>query len=191
MSVTFDRRDVIAGLSIAGLMLPEAIAYSGIAGVPAQHAILAAIMGCIVYAVFGQSRFAVVSPTSSSAAILAAMLATLSVTPAQKMLLVAISVALVGILFLVAAATRLGALSSVISRPVLRGFAFGLAILITIKQLPSLFGIKEQTGEPLAILLQIVSIRETGASKASPSASRRLPYCCSCVNARSFPAALS
>ena len=157
MSVIFDRRDVIAGLSIAGLMLPEAIAYSGIAGVPAQHAILAAIMGCIVYAVFGQSRFAVVSPTSSSAAILAAMLATLSVTPAQKMLLVAISVALVGILFLVAAATRLGALSSVISRPVLRGFAFGLAILITIKQLPSLFGIKEQTGEPLAILLQIVS----------------------------------
>ena len=100
---------------------------------------------------------AVVSPTSSTAAIWAAMLATRSVTPAQKMLLVAISVALVGILFLLAATTRLGALSSVISRPVLRGFAFGLAILITIKQLPSLFGIKEQTGEPLAILLQIFS----------------------------------
>ena len=157
MPMTLNRRDVVAGLSIAGLMLPEAIAYSGIAGVPAQHAILAAIMGCIVYAIFGQSRFAVVSPTSSSAAILAAMLATLSVTPAQKMLLVAITVALVGLLFLLAAATRLGALSSVISRPVLRGFAFGLAILITIKQLPSLFGIKAQSGEPFSILLQILS----------------------------------
>ncbi|MFK3779659.1 SulP family inorganic anion transporter [Agrobacterium sp. NPDC089420] len=157
MSVTLNRRDVIAGLSIAGLMLPEAIAYSGIAGVPAQHAILAAVMGCIVYAVFGQSRFAVVSPTSSSAAILAAMLATLSVTPAQKILLVAISVALVGLLFVLAAAMRLGALSSVISRPVLRGFAFGLAILITIKQLPSLFGVREASGEPLAILLQVLS----------------------------------
>lgn len=73
------------------------------------------------------------------------------------MLLVAITVALVGLLFLLAAATRLGALSSVISRPVLRGFAFGLAILITIKQLPSLFGIKAQSGEPLSILLQILS----------------------------------
>ena len=155
--MTLDRRDVVAGLSIAGLMLPEAIAYSGIAGVPAQHAILAAIMGCLVYSVFGQSRFAVVSPTSSSAAILAAMLATLPVTPAQKMLLVAITVALAGLLFLLAAATRLGALSSVISRPVLRGFAFGLAILITIRQLPSLFGIKVSSGEPLSILVQILS----------------------------------
>jgi len=148
-------RDVVAGVSIAGLMLPEAIAYSGIAGLPAQHAIVAAVAGCAVYALVGQSRFAVISPTSSSAAILAAMLLTLQVTPQQKALLVAVVVLLVGVLFLLASALRLGALSSVISRPVLRGFAFGLAILIVIKQLPSLFGVAVPGSAPLDILRQI------------------------------------
>ncbi|WP_327753655.1 SulP family inorganic anion transporter [Sphingobium sp. SJ10-10] len=60
-------RDAIAGLSIAGLMLPEAIAYAGIAGLPPQRAILAAIAGACAYLILGRSRFAIISPTSSSA----------------------------------------------------------------------------------------------------------------------------
>jgi hypothetical protein len=71
------RPDLIAGLSVAGLMLPEAVAYAGIAGLPPQRAIFAAIAGCLVYATVGRSRFAIVSATSSSAAILAATLAAL------------------------------------------------------------------------------------------------------------------
>jgi MFS superfamily sulfate permease-like transporter len=64
--------DVIAGLSVAGLLLPEAIAYASIAGLPPQHGVFAAIAGLLVYALLGRSRFAIVAPTSSSAAILAA-----------------------------------------------------------------------------------------------------------------------
>ena len=70
-------RDAVAGLSIAGLMLPEAIAYAGIAGLPPQRAILAAMVGALAYLVLGRSRFAIISPTSSAAAILAAALASL------------------------------------------------------------------------------------------------------------------
>ena len=64
--------DFLAGLSTAGLLLPEAVAYALIAGVTPAHAIVAALCGLSVYALAGRSRFAVVAPTSSSAALLAA-----------------------------------------------------------------------------------------------------------------------
>ncbi|AYM62332.1 SulP family inorganic anion transporter [Agrobacterium fabrum] len=150
-------RDILAGLSVAGLMLPEAIAYSGIAGVPPQHALYAAMAGCLVYALLGQSRFAIISPTSSSAAILAAMLAALVPQPGQKMLLVAVAVFLVGLFFLAAGTLRLGALSSIISRPVLRGFAFGLAILISLKQFPAIFGMPQAGAGTFEAISQILT----------------------------------
>lgn len=153
-----NRRDLLAGLSVAGLMLPEAIAYSGIAGIPAQHALFAAVAGCLIYALCGRSRFAIISPTSSSAAILAAMLMVLDTDPARKVLLVAIVVSLVGLLFLAAGFLKLGALSSIISRPVLRGFAFGLAILITLKQLPVIFGVETSGSGPFAALWHILTL---------------------------------
>jgi hypothetical protein len=125
--------DLIAGLSVAGLMLPEAVAYAGIAGLPPQRAIFAAIAGCLVYAWVGRSRFAIVSPTSSSAAILAAALAVLPGDATQKALLATLAVGLVGLCFLVAALARLGGLTGFVSRPVLRGFAFGLAVTIILR----------------------------------------------------------
>jgi MFS superfamily sulfate permease-like transporter len=134
------KEDLIAGLSVAGLMLPEAVAYAGIAGLPPQRAIFAGIAGCLAYAIVGRSRFAIVSPTSSSAAILAATLAAMPGSVAEKMTLASIVVGLTGILFLLAAAARLGSFTGFISRPVLRGFAFGLAITIIVRQLPILLG---------------------------------------------------
>ena len=138
------RRDIIAGVSIAGLMLPEAVAYAGIAGLPPQRALLAAIAGALVYAVVGRSRFAIISPTSSSAAILAAALATMPGGEASRMLLVTLAVTLTGLLFVAASLARLGGLAGFVSRPVLRGFAFGLAITIIVKQMPVLTGVHIQ-----------------------------------------------
>lgn len=135
------RGDLIAGLSVAGLMLPEAVAYAGIAGLAPQHAIFAAFAGCLAYALAGRSRFAIVSPTSSSAAILAATLASLPGEGGQRAIAAVIVVAMVGATFLLAGLARLGALSSFISRPVLRGFAFGLAVTIILGQLPALAGV--------------------------------------------------
>ena len=136
------RADLIAGLSVAGLMLPETVAYAGIAGLPAQRGILAGIVGCLVYALVGRSRFAVVSPTSSSAAILAATLAATPGDISVKLAAATVVTALVGGLFLLAGVARLGGLAGFISRPVLRGFAFGLAITIILRQLPALAGVK-------------------------------------------------
>jgi len=138
--------DIVAGISVAGIMLPEAVAYSGIAGLPPQRALFAAIAGCLVYAVFGRSRFAVVSPTSSSAAILAASLAGLQGATTDRLFMVTVLVGMTGLILAAAAALRLGALAALISRPVLGGFAFGLAVTIVIHQLPLVVGIRMTGG---------------------------------------------
>ena len=69
--------DLVAGVSMAGLLLPEAVAYSGIANLPPQAGVLGLFAGLVVYGLIGRSRFAIVSATSSSAAVLGA--ATLSI----------------------------------------------------------------------------------------------------------------
>ena len=146
------RRDHIAGLSVAGLMLPEAVAYAGIAGLPAQHAVLAAIVGCLTYAAFGRSRFAIVSPTSSSAAILAATLAAIPGSAADLPSLLIMIVGLAGLMFVAASLMRLGNMTGFISRPVLKGFAFGLAITIIIKQLPVIAAVTVPSGNIFQLL---------------------------------------
>lgn len=139
--ITPRRADLIAGVSVAGLMLPEAVAYAGIAGLPPQRAVLAAIAGSLLYALAGRSRFAIVSPTSSSAAILGAVLAVVPGDTSVKLALATIAVGTVSLCFLAAAFLRLGTLTGFVSRPVLRGFAFGLAITIILRQMPVIAGI--------------------------------------------------
>jgi MFS superfamily sulfate permease-like transporter len=100
----------------------------------------------MAYALLGRSRFAVVSTTSSAAAILAAALAGLPGDAAAHDAAATAIVAIVGLLFLGAALFRLGSLTGFISRPVLHGFAFGLAVTIIIRQLPKVTGIAVPQG---------------------------------------------
>ena len=131
-------RELLAGVSVAGVLLPEAVAYASIAGVQPMHAMLAALVGLSIYALFGTSRFAMVAPTSSAAAVFASAVALGG--PAAGYALVCVT----GLMFLVAAALRAGFLGSFISRPVLRGFAWALAITIMAKQLPHIAGLPSQ-----------------------------------------------
>ncbi|MDI2590635.1 SulP family inorganic anion transporter [Pseudomonas sp. 681] len=128
-------QDLLAGLSIAGLLLPEAVAYSSIAALPPQAGVIALFAGLLCYALMGTSRFAIVSATSSSAAVLAAATASLAGGDASLRLTLAVALVLVtGALFLIAGLLKLGSVTSFIAKPVLRGFAFGLAVTIILKQ---------------------------------------------------------
>ena len=150
--------NLAAGVSVAGLLIPEAIAYAGIAGLAPVHALIASVLGLAAYACVGHSRFAIVAPTSASAAILAASVASLGVSGTGgvgRQLLAGALVLLTGLLFLAAAAVRIGHLAAFISRPVLRGFAFGLAVTIVIRQWPHLVGVAGSGGGPVQILIDV------------------------------------
>ena len=134
--------DWIAGLSIAGLLLPEAVAYSGIAGAPPQAGVIALFAGLLVYGLMGGSRFAIVSSTSSSAAVLLAASSSVMHVTADHRALMGLGMVLVaGVMFVLAGLLKLGAISQFIAKPVLRGFAIGLALTIVVKQLPLAVGV--------------------------------------------------
>ena len=137
--------DLLAGLSIAGLLLPEAVAYSGVASLPPQAGVIALFAGLLCYGLIGRSRVAIVTATSSSAAVLASATLTLGGGDlALRLALASILVAGAGAAFVLAAALRLGALSHLIARPVLRGYAFSLALVIAVKQWPHLVSLHTQ-----------------------------------------------
>ncbi len=146
--------DLLAGAAIAGLLLPEAVAYAGIAGLAPQAGVMALFAGLVCYGVFGRSRYAIVSATSSSAAVLAAATLALDGGDATSRAAVAAGlVVLTGACFLIAGAARLGGLSHLIARPVLRGYTFGLACVIALKQLPGLLGVPALHGDFVPRLL--------------------------------------
>jgi MFS superfamily sulfate permease-like transporter len=157
MTTRASSADLLAGLSIAGLLLPEAVAYSGVAQLPPQAGVIALFAGLLCYGLIGRSRFAIVTATSSSTAVLASATLTLGGSDlAQRVGLASILVAGAGIAFTLAGSLRLGAMSNLIARPVLRGYAFGLALVIAVKQWPHLVDMHTQTVDFFPLVAEIV-----------------------------------
>jgi len=149
--------DILAGVAIAGLLLPEAVAYSGLAGLPPQAGVIALFAGLICYGLIGQSRTAIVGATSSSAAVLASALAALGAqSTAERVALAALLVAGSGVWFALCAALRLGAMSNLIARPVLRGYAFGLALVIAVRQWPQLANVPAHSSGFFALIFELL-----------------------------------
>src|ERR1035438_2432660 len=158
----FNLADALAGLSLAGLLLPEAVAYSGLANLPPQAGVIGLFAGLICYALIGSSRYAIVTATSSSAAVLAAATLALGANAAgQRVAFASMLVCATGIAFLLAGCARLGAMSNLIARPVLRGFSFGLALVIAVKQWPHIVGMHVRSMDFLPMLAEI--FRNVGA----------------------------
>lgn len=140
--------DLFAGVALAGLLLPEAVAYSTIAGLSPQAGVVALFAGLCCYGLFGLSRFAAVSATSSSAVVLAVAATSLSAGDIGLRLIFATSLVLMtGAFFLIAGLARVGSISDFIAKPVLRGFSFGLATVIILKQLADVVGIHPAHGD--------------------------------------------
>src|ERR1700676_465254 len=148
--------DALAGVSLAGLLSPEAVAYSGLANLPPQAGVIGLIAGLVSYALIGRSRYAIVSATSSSAAVLAAATLALGANAVtQRVAFASILVCATGIAFVLAGSARLGAMSNLIARPVLRGFSFGLALVIAVKQWPHIVAVPAHGTNFFALLGEI------------------------------------
>jgi MFS superfamily sulfate permease-like transporter len=141
------RGDLVAGLTVWAILVPQALAYASIAGVSPVVGLYAAPGALVFYALFGSSRVLIVGPMAASAALSAATVA--SAVPAGDSSFAAFTAALAlvaGLAALVAGLLRLGFLANFISQPVLSGFIIGLALTIVIGQLPKLFGIPPEHG---------------------------------------------
>lgn len=139
------RGDIVAGLTVWAVLVPEALAYASIAGVSPVVGLYAAPPALVLYAAFGSSRHLIVGPMSATAALSAAAVADLTTGGPDEVLAFTAVLALVtGVLALIAGLARLGFLANFISEPVLKGFIIGLALTIIIGQVPKLLGIDKE-----------------------------------------------
>ncbi len=136
------RWDVIAALTVWALLVPEAMAYAGIAGMPPEAGLYAAPLALLGYAIFGSSRHLNVGPSSTVAALSFSVIAGLGVAVgSEEWIAMTIMLAiLTGILLIIGGLFRLGVLADFFSKPVLDGFIVGLAITIVVGQLDKLLG---------------------------------------------------
>jgi high affinity sulfate transporter 1 len=138
-------RDLVAGLTVWAVLVPEALAYATIAGVSPVVGLYAAPPALVFYALFGSSRHLVVGPMSATAALSAAAVADVATGGDAAALTAALAV-VTGVVALVAGLLRLGFVSNFISEPVLKGFIIGLALTIIVGQLPKLAGLERGDG---------------------------------------------
>src|SRR5512134_1676854 len=135
--------DFIAGLTAAAVVLPKAMAYATVAGVPVAVGLYTAFVPMVIYALLGSSRVLSVSSTTTLA-ILAGTQLGLAVPdrdPAKLVTVTATLTVLVGVMLLLARLMRLGFVANFISAPVLTGFKAGIGLVIVLDQVPKLLGI--------------------------------------------------
>jgi SulP family sulfate permease len=136
------RRDVLAGTTTAAVVLPKAMAYATVAGLPVQVGLYTAFVPMAIYAALGTSRPLSVSTTSTIAILTAGALETVAGgNPTAVATATAALTALVGAMLLAAGLMRLGFLADFLSEPVLVGFKAGIGLVIVVDQIPKLLGI--------------------------------------------------
>jgi high affinity sulfate transporter 1 len=141
-------RDVIAGVIVVCLLVPEGMAYAQIAGMPPETAFYVAPPALLLYAIFASSRKLVVVVSATQAALSAGAVAALATAgTAQYEELTAALALLVGAITVLAGVLRLGVVARFFSPSVLVGFVSGLALVISIKQVPKILGIEAGEGD--------------------------------------------
>ncbi len=150
-------KDLLAGLSVWAVLIPESLAYATIAGVPPVVGLYAAIPALVLYAVFGSSRILVVATMSATAALSASIVADVATAGSSDFVALTAALAIVtGVLAVAAGIARMGFVANFISEPVLRGFIIGLALTILAGQLPALFGVPKESGNFFEEVLGVV-----------------------------------
>ena len=138
-------KDVVAGVVLTTLLVPQGMAYAELAGLPPITGLYTSILCLLGYAVFGPSRILVLGPDSSLGPMIAATILPLMAAggdPARAVALASLLAIMVAAIMIVAAVARLGFIADLISKPTMIGYMNGLALTILIGQLPKLFGFK-------------------------------------------------
>lgn len=151
--------DTIAALTVWALLVPEAMAYAGIAGMPPEYGLYTAPLALLGYAIFGTSKHLNVGPSSTVSALSFSVITGLGIASGTEewVALTAALAVLSGVFLVIAGLLRLGVLADFLSRPVLDGFIVGVAITIVVGQLDKLLGFEIVEPE-LAIIPDLLAI---------------------------------
>lgn len=151
------RADLTAGLSVAAVQIPTAIAYAQIIGFPAQVGLYACILPMLIYALVGGSRQLMVGPDAATAAMVAAAITPLAAGDPQRLIHLSMIVAvMVGLLSIFAGFIRAGFIASFLSRPILVGYLNGIGLSLLAGQLGKLLGYQSETSGFIAGLLAMI-----------------------------------
>lgn len=157
------RPDILAGVSVAAVQIPTAIAYAQVIGFPAQVGLYACILPMLVYALLGSSRQLMVGPDAATAAMVAAAITPLAAGDPQRLLQLSMIVAvMVGLLSIAGGIARAGFVASFLSRPTLVGYLNGIGLSLIAGQLGKLLGYHTSTTGFLTGLVAL--LRNLGAT---------------------------
>ena len=154
-------QDLIAGLVVGMVTIPQAVAYAFLAGVPPQAGLYACLVPMLLYAVFGSSKKMVVGPVAVAALMVAATVSQYAPKYSQQYMDITTVIAVQsGLMLLLLRLSRMGGLVNLLSHPVITGFVNAAAILIIVSQLPAFTGITADGAlEPYTILTRLLSNR--------------------------------
>ena len=136
------RRDVVAGVVLAALLVPQGMAYAELAGLPPVTGLYATLVPLLVYFLLGPSRILVLGPDSAVSPLVAAAIVPLAASgdASARIALAGLLAILVGAIMLAGGLTRFGFVTELLSMPVRVGYLMGIAVTVIVAQLPKLFG---------------------------------------------------
>lgn len=160
--------DLLAGLVVAALAVPQSLGYAGIAGVPIIIGLYAIPLALVAYALLGSSPHLIVGPVSTVSVLTGSLVADMAQGDPARAVALASALAIgAGIGLLIGGLARLGWAAEFMSRPIVTGFVFGLVILIIIGEIPSLLGMPATVGKvqdrAWSILTSLPDINSTTA----------------------------
>ena len=137
--------DTIAAFTVWALLVPEAMGYASLAGMPPETGLYAAPLALLAYAIFGTSRQLVVGPSSTVAILSFSTVSVLADQGSEEFIALTIVLALiVGAIFVISGVARLGWVSDFMAKPVLDGFIIGLALTVALGQVNKIFGVEAE-----------------------------------------------
>jgi high affinity sulfate transporter 1 len=152
------RDDLVSGVVVGAIMVPVAMAYAQMAGVPPQQGLYSAIIGMAIYAVFATSRHMKITTSSTMSIMSIAVVGPLVASGFGSYVALSAALAItVGLIMLVLSFMKLGFISDFLSKSVMTGYIFGVALLIAMSQLPKVFGVLGGDGNVFQQLGQLIA----------------------------------
>ena len=151
------RFDIIAALSVWALLIPQGIAYAGIAGVPAQYGLYAALGSLVGYALFATAGQVITGPSAAIAAVSGAVMAGWATAGSSEWIAYTATLAVsAGVVYVLLGLLRMGWVSNFLSGAVLGGFTFGFGIGLIVDQMPKILGVPKAAGSYFDVLLGVL-----------------------------------